>query len=86
MNPAKKIIKEGVEMCIDVFSSEWENKENREKIKDRVLDPLIYCIMDTIYPYFIISFVIILILFIIMTIILYILLKNNSTISKIKSI
>ena len=63
----KKIVKE----ILDEIMEDWDDEENKKKVQERFLDPMICYIMDKLYPYFIISTVIVFILVFLSVLILY---------------
>ena len=69
----KKILKE----ILDEIMEDWDDGENKKKIQERVLDPMICYIMDKLYPYFIISTLIVFILVLLSVLILYFLISSR---------
>ncbi len=59
---------------IEKFISEFNRPENKDRLKVYILDPLIYIILDRLYPYLIITSIIFILLFLIVFMILYLLL------------
>ena len=68
----KKIINELTEELIE----DWDNEESRKKFQERFLDPIVWYLMDKMYPYFIVSSSIVFIMLFLMVMILFFLLKK----------
>lgn len=72
------------ELCnqtLDILVEEFQKPENRKKIQDNILDPIIKYIGKEIWPYVLISSALLSILIIILFTMIYILMKqlrNNS--------
>ena len=66
---------------LDEFTDElleyWEETKSNKKVQERILDPMIFYIIDRMYPYFIISSSIVFIMIFLMTMILFMLLKRR---------
>ena len=71
----KKLVKE----ILDEIMEDWENEENKKKVQERFLDPMICYIMDKLYPYFIISTVIVFILVFLSILILYFMISSRKS-------
>lgn len=71
----KKLIKE----ILDEIMEDWDDEENKKKIQERFLDPMICYIMDKLYPYFIISTVIVFILVFLSVLILYFMISSRKS-------
>jgi len=71
----KKIVKE----ILDEIMEDWDDEENKKKVQERFLDPMICYIMDKLYPYFIISTVIVFILVFLSVLILYFMISSRRT-------
>jgi len=65
------------DQLIEKFISEFNRTENKERLKLHIIDPLIYHILDRLYPYLIITSIIFILLFLIVFMILYLLLWGN---------
>ena len=59
----------------DSLITECKKKDNMDKLKFNILNPIIYYIFWKIYPFFIILFIILLVLLIIIIIMLILLIK-----------
>jgi hypothetical protein len=68
----KKILNELTEEFLDC----WDD-ESKKKVQERVLDPVIYYVIDKMYPYFLISSSIIFIMILLMIMILFLLMKKK---------
>ena len=71
----KKLVKE----ILDEIMEDWDNEENKKKVQERFLDPMICYIMDKLYPYFIISTVIVFILVFLSILILYFMISSRKS-------
>lgn len=71
----KKLVKE----ILDEIMEDWDDEENKKKIQERFLDPMICYIMDKLYPYFIISTVIVFILVFLSVLILYFMISSRKS-------
>ena len=71
----KKLVKE----ILDEIMEDWDDEENKKKVQERFLDPMICYIMDKLYPYFIISTVIVFILVFLSVLILYFMISSRRT-------
>lgn len=70
------MIKNIVSQIIEELIDEWDNIENKKKIQETLLDPMICYMTDKMYPYFLISSIIIIILFFLLSLILFNILKK----------
>ena len=71
------------DQLIEKFISEFNKPENKDKLKLHVIDPLIYHILDKLYPYLIITAIIFVLLFFVIIMILYLLIYGNTSLPKI---
>lgn len=71
---------------IDKFILELKKKDNMNKVKDNVIDPLIYYSISRIYPYLIICSIIFILTFILSIFTLILIIKSSYEYSKIKPI
>ena len=69
-----KILKE----ITDGLLENWEDEESRKKVQERFLDPIIFYVIDKMYPYFLISSTIVFIMIFLMVMILFLLLRRKS--------
>ena len=60
---------------IDNFINEFEKRENIDKLKKKVIEPIIVDVLSLLYPYIILFIICIIILFIVIFVILFLL--NN---------
>lgn len=63
---------------IEHFINELNKDDNREKIKIQLIDPLIYHILDRLYPYIIVTSIIFILIFLVVFMTLYLLIKGNA--------
>ena len=68
----KKIINE----LADEMLENWEDNESRKKVQERFLDPIIFYVLEKMYPYFLISSTVIFIMIFLMVMILFLLLRK----------
>lgn len=68
----KNLFKELVEELIE----DWDDEENRKKIQERFLDPIICYLIDKMYPYFLVSSTVVFILLFLMIMILFLILRK----------
>ena len=71
------MIKDIVNNIIEELLDEWNDKEFKTKIHDRFIDPIIFYLIDRMYPYFMLTSIIIFILLFLLIMILYLLLTKN---------
>ena len=68
----KKIFQE----LSDELLENWEDNESRKKVQERFLDPIIFYVIEKMYPYFLISSTVVFIMIFLMTMILFQLLRK----------
>jgi uncharacterized membrane protein len=61
---------------VDKFIYEFKKNENQNKLKIYVIDPIIYYILDRLYPYIFITSIIFILILILIIMILVIILKK----------
>ena len=65
------------DQLIEHFIEEINKDANREKIKIHFIDPLIYHILDRLYPYIIVTSIVFILIFLVVFMILYLLIKGG---------
>jgi hypothetical protein len=62
---------------IEMFVNEIKKEENKKKLNKELIEPVVYSILDRIYPYIIITSIIFLLIFLITTTLLFIIIKDK---------
>lgn len=75
------MIRKLIPELLDKIILELKKKNNFNKIKLSIIDPLVYYLLNRIYPYFLIIFIIFVLTFILVLVILLFLIKHNLNIN-----
>ena len=62
---------------IELFVNEIKKEENKKKIDKELIEPIVYSILDRIYPYIIFTSIIFLLIFLITTTLLFIIIRDK---------
>jgi hypothetical protein len=62
---------------IEMFVNEIKKEENKKKLNKELIEPVVYSILDRIYPYIIVTSIIFLLIFLITTTLLFIIIKDK---------
>lgn len=61
---------------INKFIQEFNKDENQEQLKTKVIDPIVYYVLDKLYPYIFVTSIIFILLLLISLSILFLILKS----------
>ena len=64
---------------IELFVNEIKKEENKNKINKELIEPIVYSILDRIYPYILVTSIIFLLIFLITTTLLFIIIRDKFT-------
>ena len=62
---------------IEMFVNKIKKEENKKKLNKELIEPVVYSILDRIYPYIIVTSIIFLLIFLITTTLLFIIIKDK---------
>lgn len=62
---------------IEMFVNEIKKEENKKKLNKELIEPVVYSILDRIYPYIIVTSIIFLLIFLITTTLLFIIIRDK---------
>lgn len=71
------MLKNIINNIIDELLEEWNDDTFKKKINEQLLDPILFYLVDRLYPYFIITSVAIIVLLLLLIMILYLLITKK---------
>ena len=71
------MMKNIVEEVLEIIEEQLSKKENQERLKVKIVDPLSCFILDRIFPYIVITSTIFILTFLLVIVILYLILQNK---------
>ena len=71
------MMKNIVEEVLEIIEEQLSKKENQERLKVKIVDPLSCFILDRIFPYIFITSTIFILTFLLVIVILYLILQNK---------
>ena len=62
---------------IEMFVNEIKKEENKKRLNKELIEPVVFSILDRIYPYIIVTSIIFLLIFLITTTLLFIIIRDK---------